>query len=223
MDLSQRCDLSYLLGYDKLLVKRWFGLLMFQGNESNTIASTNWRGYRIAAWVGQFFLAIATVIVFVSVGWQAGIILLLFLIASVIFVIKDRQLPTLFDLLFVIAALLNAGGWIGLFYQPGPYDEITHAFTTFSITLALSFIVYSSMLPIFRSHRRLYLLTIISFGIAIGALWEVFEWVTATINSLDDTIVDLIMDTIGAIAASLLSLRALQEKSLPQASNTKSN
>lgn len=185
---------------------------MFQGNESHTAKSTNWRGYRIAAWIGQFILAIATVIIFVRVGWQAGAILLLFLVASVVFIIKDRQLPTLFDLLFVIAALLNAGGWIGLFYQPGPYDEIVHAYTTFSITLALSFIVYSSMLPIFNSHRRLYLLTIISFGIAIGALWEVFEWVTATINSLDDTIVDLIMDTIGAIAASLLSLKALREK-----------
>ena len=185
---------------------------MFQGNEANAITSTNWRGYRIAAWVGQFILAIATVIIFVRIGWQAGLILLLFLVASVVFVLKDRQLPTLFDLLFVIAALLNAGGWIGLFYQPGPYDEIVHAFTTFSITLAVSFIVYSSMLPVFRSHRRLYILTIISFGIAIGALWEIFEWVTATINSLDDTIVDLIMDTIGAIAASLLSLLALQEK-----------
>ena len=184
---------------------------MFQGNETRKATSTNWRGYRIAAWIGQFLLAIATAIIGVRVGWQAAAILLLFLVASFVFVWKDRYLPTLFDLLFVIAALLNAGGWIGLFYQPGPYDEIVHAFTTFSITLALSFLVYRPMLTLFRNHRRLYLLTIISFGIAIGALWEIFEWVTATINSLDDTIVDLIMDTIGAIAASLLSLRALQE------------
>ena len=193
---------------------------MFQGNEASTVTSTNWRGYRIAAWVGQFLLAIATVVVWVRVGWQAGLILLLFLVASFLFVLKDRQLPTLFDLLFVIAALLNAFGWIGLFYQPGPYDEITHAYTTFAITLALSFIVYKPMLPVFRSHRWLYILTIISFGIAIGALWEVFEWVTATINSLDDTIVDLIMDTIGATAASLLSLRASQERTSPIAPNT---
>lgn len=185
---------------------------MFQGNEASKVTSTNWRGYRITAWIGQFLLAIATVLVFVRVGWQAAIILLGFLIASFIFVLKERELPTLFDLLFVIAALLNAGGWIGLFYQPGPYDEITHAFTTFSITLALSFLVYQPMLSIFQSHRWLYILTIISFGIAIGALWEVFEWITATINSLDDTIVDLIMDAIGAIAASLLSLRALREQ-----------
>ena len=195
---------------------------MFQGNETSTVKSTNWRGYRIAAWIGQFLLAIATAIVFVRAGWQAGIILLGFLVASFIFVLKERQLPTLFDLLFVIAALLNAGGWIGLFYQPGPYDEITHAFTTFSITLALSFLVYQPMLPLFRSHRWLYILTIISFGIAIGALWEVFEWVTATINSLDDTIVDLIMDAIGAVAASLLSLKALQEETIVEYSNTKS-
>lgn len=185
---------------------------MFQGNETTTATSTNWRGYRIVAWIGQFILAIATAIVLVRVGWQAAIILLLFLVASFVFVWKERQLPTLFDLLFVIAALLNAGGWIGLFYQPGPYDEIVHAYTTFSITLALSFFVYRPMLTLFHSHRWLYLLTITSFGIAIGALWEVFEWGTATINSLDDTIVDLIMDTIGAIAASLISLRALQEQ-----------
>ena len=187
---------------------------MFQGNETSTAVSSNWRGYRIAAWIGQFFLAIATAIVLVRTGWQAAIILLLFLIASFVFVWKERQLPTLFDLLFVIAALLNAGGWIGLFYQPGPYDEIVHAYTTFSITLALSFIVYQPMLPLFRNHRWLYILTIISFGLAIGALWEVFEWLTATINSLDDTIVDLIMDAIGAIAASLVSLRALKEQKI---------
>ena len=185
---------------------------MFQGNETSTLTSTNWRGYRVAAWIGQFLLAIATAIVLVRTGWQAAIILLGFLVASFIFVLKERQLPTLFDLLFVIAALLNAGGWIGLFYQPGLYNEITHAFTTFSITLALSFLVYQPMLPVFRNHRLVYILTIISFGLAIGALCEAFEWLIATINSLDDTIVDLIMDAIGAIAASLLSLYDLKER-----------
>ncbi|MBE9169675.1 hypothetical protein IQ238_19825 [Pleurocapsales cyanobacterium LEGE 06147] len=180
------------------------------------MTSTNWRGYRVAAWVGLFFLAIATTIVLTQGNWQAALTLLGFLVAAFIFVLRDRRLPTLFDLLFVLAALLNAGGWIGLFYQPGPYDEITHAFTTFSITLALSFIVYHPMLTLFRTHRQLYVLTIASFGIAIGALWEIFEWLTAVINDLDDTIVDLSVDSIGALAASLLSLRALQEQTSTQ-------
>jgi hypothetical protein len=180
--------------------------------------NTNWRGYRVAAWVGQFFLGLAVLAAIVQGHGLNAIALVVFLTASLVFVVKDNRLPTLFDFLFVVAALLNAGGWVWrLFYQPGPYDEITHAFTTFAITLALSFLVYRSMLTIFRQHKVLYLLTIASFGIAIGALWEVTEWTagkvlaTEVIESLDDTIVDLIMDSLGAGLAAVISLWALQE------------
>ena len=104
------------------------------------------------------------------------IALALLLIVSLVFVVKEDKLPTLFDFLFVLAALLNAGGWVwGWFYAPGRYDELVHGFTMFAITLALSFLVYSPMLPIFRQHKILYLLTIASFGIAIGALWKIAE------------------------------------------------
>ncbi|NJP12164.1 MAG: hypothetical protein HC866_24100 [Leptolyngbyaceae cyanobacterium RU_5_1] len=180
---------------------------------------TNWRGYRIAAWVGQFFLTLAVIAAAIQGNWQNAIALAFFLIASLIFVVNDDKLPTLFDCLFVMAALLNAGGWVwGLFYQPGPYDEIVHAFTTFAFTLALSFLAYNSMLTVFRNHKLLYLLTITSFGIAIGALWEVAEWTAGrilaieVIESLDDTITDLIMDSLGAALAAVLSLWALQEQ-----------
>ncbi|MEG4802858.1 hypothetical protein QUB63_12365 [Microcoleus sp. ARI1-B5] len=123
--------------------------------------------------------------------------LALFLAASLAFVVMDNPLPMLFDFLFVLAGLLNAGNWVlGLFYQPGLYDEIVPAFTTFAVTLALSFLADSSMLTIFRNHKLLYLLTITCFGIAIGALWEVAEWTagivlsTEVIESLNDTIID---------------------------------
>lgn len=175
--------------------------------------STNWKGYRYAAWVGQFFLTLAVVIEAAGGNWQGALALAGFLVASFAFVVIDLQLPTLFDFLFVVAALLNAGGWVwDLFYLPGPYDEITHAFTTFSITLALSFLVYASMMNVFRNHRILYVLTIASFGIAIGALWEITEWAISVINSIDDTIMDLIMDSIGAGLASIISLWALSEQ-----------
>lgn len=144
--------------------------------------------------------------------------LVLFLAASFVFVSRDDRLPTLFDFLFVLAALLNAGGWVwGLFYPPGPYDEVTHAFTIFAFTLAFSFLVYRPLLAVFRQHRLLYLLTIASFGIAIGALWEVAEWSAGkilgieVIESLDDTITDLVMDSLGAAFAAVTSLWALQE------------
>lgn len=180
--------------------------------------STNWQGYRVAAWAGQALLALFVIFAAIGGNWLNAFALACFLIASAVFVIRDDRLPTLFDFLFVLAALLNALGWVwGLFYMPGPYDEIVHAFTTFAIALALSFLVYGSMLNLFRHHKILYLLTIASFGIAIGALWEVTEWSagkilsTKVIGSLDDTIIDLIMDSLGAGLAALTSLWALQQ------------
>lgn len=178
--------------------------------------STNWRGYRIIAWIGLFFLGLAFVFTVFQGNWLGALTLAFFLIASSAFTILDDRLPTLFDFLFVVAALVNAGGWVwGLFYQPGPYDEIAHAFTTFSITLALSFLVYRSMLTVFRSHPILYVLTIASFGISIGAIWEIFEWLIKVINDIDDTIIDLVMDALGAIIAALVSLWALREQTRP--------
>ncbi|WP_315787936.1 hypothetical protein [Fischerella sp. JS2] len=180
--------------------------------------STNWRGFRVIAWVGQALLTIFVIVAAFLGNWLNALALVCFLVISLVFVIKDDRLPTLFDFLFVVAALLNAAGWVwGLFYLPGPYDEIVHAYTTFAITLALSFLVYSSMLNIFRNHKLLYLVTIASFGIAIGALWEITEWSagkilpTEVVGSLNDTIIDLVMDTLGAGLAAVLSLWALQE------------
>ncbi|MBC1224918.1 hypothetical protein GNF10_20110 [Nostoc sp. UCD121] len=177
----------------------------------------NWKGYRIIAWIGQALLTIFVIAAAVQGKWSNALGLALFLVISFVFVIRDDKLPTLFDFLFVLAALLNATGWVwNLFGIPGPYDEIVHGYTTFAITLALSFLVYSSMLNIFRNHTLLYIVTITSFGIAIGALWEVTEWSagkilsTQVIESLDDTIIDLVMDTLGAGLAALISLWALR-------------
>ncbi|MBD2465500.1 hypothetical protein H6G89_31370 [Oscillatoria sp. FACHB-1407] len=72
---------------------------------------TNWKGYRIAAWIGQALLAIAIILAIGQGKWQNALALTLFLVASFSFVIRGDRLPTLFDFLFVLAALLNTGGW----------------------------------------------------------------------------------------------------------------
>ncbi|MEO7910603.1 MAG: hypothetical protein ABIV47_13215, partial [Roseiflexaceae bacterium] len=105
--------------------------------------STNWKGYRTAAWIGQALLAIAIAVVLIKGQWLPAAALAGFLVISYLFVAFERKLPTLFDLIFVIAALINAGGWAwDLYNQPGPYDEIAHFYTIFAITLALGFMLY---------------------------------------------------------------------------------
>lgn len=187
--------------------------------------STNWKGYRTAAWIGQALLAIAIAVVLIQGQWLAAAVLGGFLLISYLFVAFERKLPTLFDLIFVIAALINAGGWAwDLYNQPGPYDEIAHFYTIFAITLALGFMLYGELMESFYSHRVLFVITIASLGIALGALWEVTEWLAdfATpkqiVSGLFDTITDIILDSAGAIVAAFLNLWGLHEHSLANAS-----
>ena len=182
--------------------------------------SMNWKGYRTAAWIGQALLVIAIVVVLMQGQWLAAATLAGFLVISYLFVAFERKLPTLFDLIFVIAALINAGGWAwDLYNQPGPYDEIAHFYTIFAITLAVGFLLYGELMESFATHRVLVVITIASLGIALGALWEVTEWLAdfATpkqiVSGLVDTITDIILDSGGAIVAAFLNLWGLNEQS----------
>jgi hypothetical protein len=182
--------------------------------------NTNWKGYRAAAWAGQALLVIAIVVSLFRAQWLAAASLTGYLIASFLFVKFERKLPTLFDLIFVIAALINAGGWAwDLYNKPGPYDEISHFYTIFAITLATGYILYDEMMESFFKRRWLFALTIASLGIALGAIWEVAEWLAdfavpkQIVSGLTDTITDIILDSAGAIVASLLNLWGLNERS----------
>ena len=62
----------------------------------------------------------------------------------------------------------------------------------------------------------LIVLMIASVGLAIGALWEVAEWGFDRIAPGDvikgkhDTIIDIVMDTLGALLAGVASLNSLR-------------
>jgi hypothetical protein len=188
--------------------------------------STNWKGYRAAAWIGQALLVIAIAVVLIKGQWLPAAALAGFLVISYLFVAFERKLPTLFDLIFVIAALINAGGWAwDLYNQPGPYDEIAHFYTIFAITLAAGFLLYDELMESFNTHRVLFVISVASLGIALGALWEVTEWLVdfvtpkEIVSGLFDTITDIILDSGGALVAALLNLRGLHERSLAKESN----
>jgi hypothetical protein len=178
----------------------------------------NWKGYRTLAWVLQGLLAIAIVVVLIQGKWLPALTLGGFLLVAFLFVKLEDTLPTIFDLVFIIAALINAGGWTwDLYNQPGPYDEIAHFFTMFAITLAFGFLLYRELMESFYNHRVMFVLTIASLGIALGTLWEIIEWLAdfavekQIVEGLFDTITDLILDSVGALLAALLNLYGLNE------------
>ncbi len=175
------------------------------------------RGYTAAAWIGIAFLAVAIVIAVVNANWFGAVLLAIFLIASLVFVIAEQRLPSLFNLLFVAAAVMNAAGWVwNLYGKIIGYDEFTHFFTSFAITLSLGFLVFDAVKEHFRDHPRHFVLVIASFGITLGAFWEIFEW--AALKQLPNPVVDMIMDSLGAVTAGVAAawVLRLQSREEPQ-------
>lgn len=170
----------------------------------------NAHGFRVAAWVGLVVLVCATAYLGFLARWVDAFMLSLFLIAALAFLLARERLPTLFGFLFVVASILNGMGWVFDFWSRIPlYDPITHAFTTFAVTLAGGFVAYYSVRVHFCTHVWIFALAIGSFGLAVGALWEILEWSLAIPQTYRGVAVDLIMDTLGALIAALFAARVI--------------
>lgn len=82
------------------------------------------RGYRWAA--AAFWIALALGAVAMALRGYLGhaLLLAIALVVSVAFALALTRLPRIFDLLFVVGAILNAAGYAwSLFSAPGPWDE----------------------------------------------------------------------------------------------------
>ena len=135
----------------------------------------------------------------------AALIVAVFLALSFAHLLRSDRRPAVFDVLFALAALAGAIGYaFGLFDEIVPYDELTHAFTTFSVSLAFYFLFYGGAVP---EQRAVALATsVFTLGVTVGAYWEIFEWFFVGKFTMADTISDLLVDSAGALAAALVAL-----------------
>jgi hypothetical protein len=169
--------------------------------------------FRAAAWIGLLLMAAITVYALIRQSWINGAIFGCFVLAALVFMRARRRLPALFSLLFVIAALINGAGWAFNLWRAIPYyDSIVHVYTPFAVALAAGFLTYYDLRETFAEHLGLFMIAIASFGLALGAVWEVVEWVMGVIEPAGGVILDLIMDATGAVAAALLSVWAVRRR-----------
>lgn len=170
----------------------------------------NSAAFRVTGWCGVLILLGAVIATMFQGDWQGVLVLCAFLGASVGFLIMREPLPSLFDLLFVVAALLNAAGWVFDLWNRVPWtDPVTHFYTTFAVTLALGLVVYQSVKVQFREHNTLFVVAIASFGMALGGLWEIVEWTVGVPQTYATVVMDLGMDAIGALLAGGLGAWAI--------------
>ncbi len=173
----------------------------------------NWRGYRAFTWIGIGLIACIALLSMLQNGIDDAFVPICLFVASTLFIWVQDRLPAFINMLLVLAALLNAVAWgWNLYDRIWPYDELAHFLTTLVVTLALGLLVYAP----YANRRWLFAFSLIHLGIAFGALWEMIEWVgyyfsaDRGVMGLNDTIFDLILDSLGAIAAAWIGLWMLK-------------
>lgn len=159
-------------------------------------------------WMGRALL-LGSICYFLLWGTirEVAITFIFFILSFLPFLYK-KGLPPLYSLLLILSLLLNTGGWVWDAYDTiWFYDELAHFFTLFVMTLSIGHIILTTFTKVFVQHRYFILLTILSFGLSIGALWEIWEWIAdffvskEVMSGLNDTILDLIWDSAGALLA----------------------
>lgn len=109
-----------------------------------------------------------------------------------------------------------AGSLWNLYSKIFWYDEVVHSYNFFALTLVVAVYAYGVVLTGADKHEFLLILTIAGLGLGLGALWEVTEWTydqfvkPNVILAKTDTIIDLMVDTTGALVAGVVRVRMLR-------------
>lgn len=130
-------------------------------------------------------------------------------VAIVVHLFRDK-LPPFFGLMLTSAALVNAAGYVfNLWHQQTLFDESVHAFTTFAVMGAAGWF----WLPATHRPSTRFFLWFGVAGVLAGVAWEIFEWAIGIIGDLRDTLIDLVMDSLGLAAAGFLLVLITRNRS----------
>lgn len=125
--------------------------------------------------------------------------------------------------ILVAAVVLNIVGYVwNLYERISWFDRLVHGYTFFALTLSLALWLYGVVLTGVRTHGVLFVLIVACLGVGLGALWEIAEWGLDQVVSGNiirgkfDTILDLIMDTLGSLLAGWVALAMLRVSATKQ-------
>lgn len=119
----------------------------------------------------------------------------------------------------IIAILVNVAGYLLNLYERFVwFDEVIHTYTAFALTLLIALLLYGEVLRGVRASPVLLIMVVASLGVALGAIWEIAEWVYDLVSPGDDilgkrdTMIDMALDTLGAVIAGIVSVQMVEEK-----------
>ena len=130
---------------------------------------------------------------------------------------RFANLPRIYDLALIVALATTQGGEaLNVYDALAWYDRVVH----FLVPMLSSQVLYLCLARIevmpdprqetLPHHRTGMLVVVFSLGLAVGALWEIFEWISDGLfgsklsEGNTDTVGDLIADASGSLAGGAL-------------------
>lgn len=141
-------------------------------------------------------------------------------------------LPWEVNFLIAFAVFLHIAGYAqGLYILLYPYyDKIAHFISSITVAvLAFVSILLINRFSCTKLARWQIFFYIVIFTMAIGAFWEIYEYLMDTFfvsfltkplqHGLDDTMIDLIFDLIGALVVASFGTWYIEKKTLDELTN----
>lgn len=156
-------------------------------------------------------------------GFTAGIALLLTMVPSLMTRNMRLCLPWEVNLLIAVSLYLHVMGHVGGYYVlfAPYYDKLTHLVSSVTVALLAFFAtILADHQGEIRVTRAAIVIFILTFTLAAGAAWEIYEFTFDQFLGTDlqhgntDTMVDLIVDLIGSVivAVSIAIALAREER-----------
>lgn len=183
------------------------------GNSTSTLV--NRPAFRWLAWLGVALQAVGFVAVLWFQRWNGAWIIGAFFVLSVTFLLMQDRVPSLLNLLVVLAALVNALGWsLNFFNRFVWYDEVVHFFSSFAVVSAIGYLGWTQDLIGGSSRSFIFICKVTAIGLALGIAWEVIEMVFLNLQ-FRDTVVDLVLDVLGAAAGAWFASWVIERRERP--------
>ncbi|UCE38340.1 MAG: hypothetical protein JSW00_03630 [Thermoplasmata archaeon] len=181
----------------------------------------------VASYVLRILLIIFLIISIWRKDWLwvigCGFAILLGFIPTILKHDFNITLPWVLDLMISIVIFLHVGGVIFNLYGiiPG-YDTITHFVASILVGFLAFIIIYILHEHWDGLHMDLYAMAflVVIFAMAMGVVWEFFEWGTDLLFGtheqwgLQDTMKDLLVDTIAGIVIAIIGVKLVQRGEL---------
>lgn len=168
----------------------------------------------VAPWIGMSFIGVVGLWLLIEGEWLRGLLAGILFGCAFFFFMASKRVPVKYSALLILICAFNAAGvkW-RLYDSMFFFDEAAHFITAFAITPCCAYFLLAPILGSFRGHKIAFVLLSTSLGLAIGALWEIFELSAGISATYVDTISDLALDAAGAFLAAIWASMDIKERS----------